>query len=66
MSEYKENDNIWYILHISDFHLTEDPEKNKYAKKALDSLAKALKDSRIKVKYLIHTGDVINSSDIYV
>ena len=54
-----------FILHVSDFHLTDDPKEIKNAQKALKALTEQLKSEKIKVDYLIHTGDVINSSDIF-
>ena len=58
-------DSLSYILHVSDFHLKENDDENKYAVLALDKLTKRITDRNIKVKYLIHTGDVIDSSDLY-
>ena len=54
------------ILHVSDFHLTDNKKQINYAKNALKSLADKLKSENIKVDYLIHTGDIIDSSDLYI
>lgn len=54
-----------FLLHVSDFHLTDNEEELKFAKDALKELTDTLKEQKIKVDYLIHTGDVINSSDLY-
>lgn len=54
-----------YILHVSDFHLTDDDDHLKFAFDALETLANKLKSNGIKVDYLLHTGDIINSSDLY-
>ncbi|MBQ4572043.1 MAG: metallophosphoesterase [Clostridia bacterium] len=53
------------ILHVSDFHLTDNNEELEHAKKALKSLTEKLKSEKIKIDYLVHTGDIINSSDIF-
>lgn len=52
-----------YILHVSDFHLSD--KENECAESALKALAEKLKTENIKVDYLLHTGDIIDSSDIY-
>ena len=52
-----------FILHVSDFHLTDG--KNEFASEALKVLSEKLKLEGIKIDYLLHTGDVIDSSDIY-
>mgnify|MGYP002509941256 CR=1 FL=1 len=54
-----------FILHVSDFHLTDNEEEIKHAQNALDALVKKLSLDKIKVDYLVHTGDVIDSSDLY-
>ncbi len=54
-----------FILHVSDFHLTDNEEEIKHAQNALDALIKKLSLEKIKVDYLVHTGDVIDSSDLY-
>lgn len=54
--------NSYFILHVSDFHITEKTQKN--ASLALATLIDKLKEMDISISYLIHTGDVINSSDI--
>lgn len=57
--------NLRFILHVSDFHLSDDRDELEMAKEALKTLTKKLKSEGIKVDYLVHTGDVINSSDLY-
>lgn len=54
-----------YILHVSDFHLTDDEYHWKFAFAALETLANKLKSDDIKIDYLLHTGDIIDSSDLY-
>ena len=54
-----------YLLHVSDFHLSEDENLLKHAKLALSELAKTLRDKGIHIDYLVHTGDVIDSSDVF-
>lgn len=54
-----------FILHVSDFHLSDDQNGLNHAYAALKKLADELKYREIKVDYLIHTGDVIDSSDLY-
>lgn len=52
----------FFILHLSDFHISD--QSSKEAKSALNAITEKLKDEKINIKYLIHTGDVINSNDI--
>lgn len=54
--------NSFYILQVSDFHLSE--ESKEVAKDALVTLKDKLNEMDIRISYLIHTGDVINSRDI--
>lgn len=54
-----------YLLHVSDFHLSDDENSLDYAKLALSELAKKLRDKGIQIDYLIHTGDVIDSIDVF-
>ena len=54
-----------FILHMSDFHLTDNKNDIKCAEAALDALADKLRLEHIKVDYLFHTGDIINSGDLY-
>lgn len=54
--------NLRFILHVSDFHLDDDPTE---VKAVLSALIEELKAKKFKVDYLVHTGDVINSSDLY-
>lgn len=58
------NNGSRFILHVSDFHLTENNVD--YAKKILKKLVDKLSYEKVKVDYLIHTGDIINSSDAYI
>lgn len=55
-----------FILHVSDFHLTDNQDEIKHAEKALETLVAKLSSEKIKVDYLVHTGDIIDSSDLYV
>ena len=50
--------NSYFILHVSDFHISEKTQKN--ASLALAVLIDKLKEMDISISYLIHTGDVIN------
>lgn len=52
----------FYILHVSDFHISEKSMDD--AENALKELSKTLKDENICISYMIHTGDVINSFGI--
>ena len=54
-----------FILHVSDFHLTDNEDDIEYAKNALKSLTDKLVSENIKVDYLVHTGDIIESGDLY-
>lgn len=51
-----------YILHVSDFHLTQNSLD--FAKEGLKALSDMLDKNDITVDYLIHTGDIIDSSCI--
>ena len=53
---------LHYILHVSDFHLGDDPQE---VKNALGALTRKLKTEKLRVDYLVHTGDVIDSGDLY-
>lgn len=57
--------NLRFILHVSDFHLSDDPDVEQAVRKALEALTQTLKNNKFKVDYLIHTGDVIDSGDLY-
>jgi len=59
------NNTSRFILHVSDFHLTDNDDEIAYAQDALKALSDKLSSEKIKVDYLVHTGDVINSSDLY-
>jgi len=59
------NNNSKFILHVSDFHLRDEDSDQKRATTALKSLVKQLRSDGIEVDYLIHTGDVIDSNDLY-
>ena len=54
-----------FILHVSDFHLINDENELEFSSKALKSLTRKLKDERIKIDYLVCTGDIIDASDLY-
>ena len=54
-----------FILHVSDFHLTDTQDEIEQAQDALKALVTKLSSEKIKVDYLVHTGDVIDSSDLY-
>lgn len=58
----KQDVNSFYILQVSDFHISEDSEEN--AKKALRAVTDKIGEMNINIRYLIHTGDIINSKDI--
>lgn len=55
-----------FILHVSDFHLKDTEDEIEYAENALKTLVTKLSSEKIKVDYLVHTGDIIDSSDLYV
>lgn len=61
----RDTSKLRFILHVSDFHIGDDPDQNEQVRQALTSLTKKLKDDGLKVEYLIHTGDVIDSGDLY-
>lgn len=52
-----------YILHVSDFHLSE--RNIDFAKMGLNYLSDTLDNEDITVDYLIHTGDVIDSKGAF-
>lgn len=54
-----------FILHVSDFHLTDRENELGYVRAALRALSNRLKQESIRINYLVHTGDIINSGDIY-
>lgn len=58
--------NLRFILHVSDFHITEQNGGEKIAEDALKAVAQKLREHNINVDYLVHTGDVINSSDLHL
>ena len=58
----RQDTNSFYILQVSDFHISEDSEDS--AKRALKAVTNKLDEMNINIRYLIHTGDVINSKDI--
>lgn len=60
-----DTNSLRFLLHVSDFHLTDNKSAREYAEGALKNLAQKLQDKGIKVDYLIHTGDVIDSSDVF-
>lgn len=54
--------NSFYILQVSDFHISEESKDS--AKNALKAVTDKIKEMKIDIRYLIHTGDIINSKDI--
>lgn len=54
--------NLRFVLHVSDFHLRDDPAE---VQAVLLALTQELKAKKFKVDYLVHTGDVIDSGDLY-
>lgn len=54
--------NSFYILQVSDFHISEESKDS--AKKALMAVTDKISKMKINIRYLIHTGDIINSKDI--
>lgn len=60
-----DTNNLRFVLHVSDFHLSDDTEDEKAVKAALTALTQTLKTNKFKVDYLVHTGDVIESGDLY-
>lgn len=58
----RKNANSFYILQVSDFHISEESQKS--AEEALNAVTNKLQEMNISISYLIHTGDIINSKDI--
>lgn len=58
-------DDLQFILHVSDFHLSDKETEYYMAQQALKALTRELRKENIKIDYLVHTGDVINSGDLY-
>lgn len=56
-------ESMQFILHVSDFHLKKAAD-NIVAEKAFEALVKKLQIEDIQIKYLIHTGDVIDARAI--
>lgn len=56
------SNNLRFILHVSDFHIGDNPKE---VQAALSALTYELKERKFKVDYLVHTGDIIDSSDLY-
>ena len=56
--------NSFYILQVSDFHITDEKTVEETARAALKAVSDKLKEQKIQVKYLIHTGDVISQQGI--
>ena len=54
--------NSFYILQVSDFHISEESKDS--AKNALRAVTDKINEMNIDIRYLIHTGDIINSKDI--
>ena len=57
-----QDSNSFYILQVSDFHISEESEDS--AKKALEAVTDKINEMNINIRYLVHTGDIINSKDI--
>lgn len=57
--------NLRFMLHVSDFHLTENDNDIKIAKAALKEISTKLRSEKIKIDYLVHTGDIIDSNDFH-
>lgn len=56
-----------YILHVSDFHLRGDTDPGTDSvslPQALASMVETLNEREYEIDYLIHTGDIIDSSDL--
>ena len=60
-----DTNNLRFILHVSDFHLNDNDQELMHVTAALDAMAEKLKSEKIKVDYLVHTGDIIDSGDLY-
>lgn len=58
----RQDANSFYILQVSDFHISEESKDS--AKKALKAVTDKISEMNINIRYLIHTGDIINSKDI--
>lgn len=58
----KQDGKSFYLLQVSDFHLSEDTKDS--AKNALNAVIAKINEMNINIRYLIHTGDIINSKDI--
>ncbi len=54
--------NSFYILQVSDFHISEQSRDS--AEKALAAVTDKINEMNINIRYLIHTGDIINSEGI--
>ncbi|RKJ42452.1 hypothetical protein D7Y09_16120 [bacterium 1XD42-1] len=54
--------NSFYILQVSDFHISEESKAS--AQNALKAVTDKINEMNINIRYLIHTGDIINSKDI--
>nr|WP_288452664.1 metallophosphoesterase [uncultured Anaerostipes sp.] len=58
----RQDANSFYILQVSDFHISEESKIS--AENALEAVTNKISEMNIDIRYLIHTGDVINSKDI--
>lgn len=55
----------FYILHMSDFHISEQESVICETEKGLEEVVNVIKEKeKINISYLIHTGDIIDSSDL--
>lgn len=57
--------NLRFMLHVSDFHLNDKKADIEIAKAALNAVALKLRSEKIKIDYLVHTGDIIDSKDLH-
>ena len=57
--------NLRFMLHVSDFHLNDNEADLKIAQAALNEIARKLHKEKIKIDYLIHTGDIIDSKHLH-
>lgn len=58
----RQQSNSFYILQVSDFHISEESKDS--ARKALKAVTDKISAMNINIRYLIYTGDMINSKDI--
>ena len=61
----RHTNDLQFVLHVSDFHLSDKEDEYNMAERALNALTSKLQKENIKIDYLVHTGDVINSGDLH-